>query len=172
MDPWLEHPALWPDVHDSFLAAIRDEVTPLVAPKYYVGLGRRTYLLDPDDLVFVDRPDVAVVSKSRPSGERAPVGQAAGALDVEVALSDEVTENYLEIREVETGTLVTALELLSPANKLHREHRADYERKRQRVLHSRTSLIEVDLLRAGEPMPVRGGARFVELGLRLRRARW
>src|SRR6266545_4019886 len=154
MDPWLEYPALWPDVHDSLLTAIRDEVTPLVAPKYYVGLGRRRYLLQPDDLVFVGRPDVAVVSKSSPQAERAPASQAVGVMDVEVTVSDEVTENYLEIREVENGALVTALELLSPANKLHREHREDYERKRQRILDSRTSLIEIDLLRAGEPMPI------------------
>lgn len=147
MDPWLEHPALWPDVHDRLLAAICDEVTPLVAPKYYVALGRRTYLLQPDDIVFVGRPDVSVVS------QRAPA-----AVDVEIAVSDKVTENYLEVRDVETGTLVTALEVLSPANKLHPVHREDYERKRQRILDSRTTLIEVDFLRRGAPMPLaRGG---------------
>jgi hypothetical protein len=32
MDPYLEHPALWPDVHDSVLAALRDTLAPLVAP--------------------------------------------------------------------------------------------------------------------------------------------
>src|SRR5947199_32906 len=61
MDPWLEHPALWPDVHNSVGAAIRDELTPCVAPRYYVALERRTYHLKPDDLVFVGRPDVAVI---------------------------------------------------------------------------------------------------------------
>src|SRR5688572_19039535 len=156
MDPWLEHPALWPDVHDRYLASICDEITPVVAPKYYVGLGRRTYLLQPDDLVFVGRPDVAGVSKSSPPAERAPAGQAVGVVDVEVAVSDEVSENYLEIRDVESGTLVTALELLSPANKLHREHRQDYLRKRQHILDSGTNFIEIDLLRAGEPMPLVG----------------
>jgi hypothetical protein len=45
MDPYLEHPHLWADVHDSLIAAIRDELVPLVAPKYYVGLQRHTYLL-------------------------------------------------------------------------------------------------------------------------------
>lgn len=154
MDPWLEHPALWPDVHDSFLGAIRDEVTPLVAPRYYVALGRRTYILRPDDLIFVGRPDVAVVSHPPATSGGRTAGKVMGVVDVEVALSDEVTENYLEVHDVDTGTLVTALELLSPANKLHRKQRADYERKRQRILDSGTSLIEVDLLRAGEPMRV------------------
>ena len=156
MDPWLEHPALWPDVHDRLLASISDAITPLVAPKYYVALGRRTYLLQPDDLVFVGRPDVVVASQSVPA-EGTPSSSAIDqAVDVEVAVSEEVTENYLEVRDVETGALVTALELLSPANKLHRRHREDYERKRQRILDSGTSLVEVDFLRAGEPMPLVG----------------
>ncbi len=27
MDPWLEHPDLWPDVHNSLITAIRDELS-------------------------------------------------------------------------------------------------------------------------------------------------
>ena len=154
MDPWLEHPALWPDVHDSLIAAARDELTPLVVPKYYVALGRRTYLLRPEDLLFIGRPDIAVASGSPPAASRGPTREAVGVVDVDVAVSDEVNENYLEIHDVETGAIVTALELLSPANKLHKEHREDYERKRQRILDSRTNLVEVDLLRAGRPMPL------------------
>jgi hypothetical protein len=99
-----------------------------------------------------------VVSQSPAAPERAPARDAVGVVDVEVAISDEVTENYLEVRDVETGALVTALELLSPANKLHRKHREDYERKRQRIIDSRISLIEIDLMRAGEPMPVVGSS--------------
>jgi hypothetical protein len=156
MDPWLEHPALWPDVHDRLLAAICDTISPLVAPRYYVALGRRTYLLQPDDLLFVGRPDVAVISTTPERPQPVPDRETVAVVDVEVAVADEVSENYLEVHDVETGKLVTALELLSPANKLHREHRGDYERKRRRIFDSRTSLIEVDLLRAGRPMPLVG----------------
>ena len=77
-------------------------------------------------------------------------------MSLDVLVSEEVSESYLEVHDVEKGTLVTALELLSPANKLHREHLEDYERKRQRILDSRTSLIEIDLLRAGRPMLLAG----------------
>ena len=38
MDPYLEHPALWPDVHNRLIAAISDALTPLLAPRYYIGL--------------------------------------------------------------------------------------------------------------------------------------
>lgn len=156
MDPYLEHPALWSDVHNSLIAAIRDELTAAVAPTYYVALERRTYLLKPDDVVFIGRPDIALIQ-----GNIAPVLSplplaAAGVIDVDVPMNDEVSENFLEIHEVRTGKLVTILELLSPANKLHTQGRKQYEEKRNQIFWSRTNLVEIDLLRAGEPMEVIG----------------
>jgi hypothetical protein len=157
MDPYLEHPALWPDVHNRLIAAIADHVTPLVAPRYYVALERRTYLLKPDDVVLIGRPDVAVVQA--PDRETARTRTTAGAtavLEVEVPMTDEVEEIFLEVHEVTTGRLVTILELLSPVNKLIGRGREAYEEKRAHVFRTRTSLVELDLLRAGEPMPVVG----------------
>jgi hypothetical protein len=154
MDPYLEHPALWPDVHNSLIAAIRDAIAPLVAPRYYVGLERRAYQLKPDDLALIGIADVAVITPRATEfvGPLAPAGVAMP--EVEVPMIDEVGENFLEVHEVGSGTLVTVLELLSPVNKLHGQGRQDYERKRDQVFRSRTNLVEVDLLRAGEPMPV------------------
>jgi hypothetical protein len=64
MDPYLEHPALWPDVHNSLIAEMRRDLAPRVRPKYYVGIEERTYLSDGDELVLVGRADVAVRSDS------------------------------------------------------------------------------------------------------------
>jgi hypothetical protein len=154
MDPYLEHPALWPDVHNRLITAIADELTPKVAPRYYIGLERRTYLLKPDDVVFIGRPDIAVASH-QPSPKPAALPLAeVGVLEIEVPVNDKVNENFLEVREVGTGKLVTILEMLSPANKLHGDGREQYLRKRGNVLLSFTNLVEVDLLRAGPPMPV------------------
>jgi hypothetical protein len=159
MDPYLEHPALWPDVHNSLIAAIRDEVAPLVAPRYYVGLERRAYLLTPDDVVFIGRPDIALIPRPPydPASPTEPAESAVGVLEVDVPMNDRVSESFLEIREVGTGLLITVLGLLSPANKLHAEGREQYEAKRAHILGTRTNLVEVDLLRAGRPMQVVGG---------------
>lgn len=54
--------------------------------------------------------------------------------------------------------MVTVLEILSPANKLSGEGRRQYTQKRLSVLGSLTHLVEIDLLRAGEPMPTLGYA--------------
>jgi hypothetical protein len=160
MDPYLEHPALWPDLHNSLLAAIRDAVAPHVAPRYYVALERRTYILKPDDLVvFIGRPDVAVVRRQEAVTSPPPRPAAASAvLEVDVPMADEVQEVFVEVREVTTGQCVTVLELLSPVNKLTGRGRDTYTEKRTEILRTRTSLVEVDLLRAGEPMPVVGAA--------------
>jgi hypothetical protein len=159
MDPYLEHPALWPDVHNRLIAALADDLSERVAPRYYVGLERRTYLLKADDLVFVGRLDLAVVPASDvPVVAPQLATTSTLVLEVDVPMQDEVAESFLEIREVKTGKLITMVELLSPVNKLHRQGREEYERKRGHVFRSWTSLVEVDLLRAGEPMPVIGAA--------------
>jgi hypothetical protein len=72
-----------------------------------------------------------------------------------VPLPGEVHETYLEIREVQQGDLITALEILSPANK-QGAGREFYLRKRMAILGSRSHLVEIDLIRAGAPMPVVG----------------
>ncbi|MFZ0545972.1 MAG: DUF4058 family protein [Candidatus Promineifilaceae bacterium] len=156
MDPYLEHPALWPDVHNRLIAAIADSLAEKVAPRYFIGLERRAYLLKPDDIVFVGRPDIAFVPHEPPARlSKLPLADVA-VLNVNVPMKEEVGENYLEIHEVLTGKLVTIVELLSPANKLHHQGRKEYEEKRELIFLNRTNLVEIDLLRAGEPMAVEG----------------
>jgi hypothetical protein len=156
MDPYLEHPALWPDVHNSLITAIADVLAPQLAPDYYVGVERRAYLLKPDDVVFVGRPDIAVIPHQPVIPRKLLPLAEVNVLEVEVPLNDEVSENFLEIHEVTTGKLVTVLELLSPVNKLHVEGRREYEEKRDYIFKSRTNLVEIDFLRAGTPMPIIG----------------
>lgn len=99
MDPYLEHPALWPDVHNSLITAIRDALAPLVAPRYYVALERRTYLLKPDDVVLIGRPDIAVITRAEPGPRPARPTSAATVLEVDVPMADEVAEMFLEVHD-------------------------------------------------------------------------
>lgn len=87
-----------------------------------------------------------------------PVKSATGVA-VEVPLPSVVRETWLEVRLPAGGQVVTTIELLSPTNKLPGEGRRLYETKRSLVLGSPTNLVEVDLARAGEPMPLRGVVR-------------
>src|SRR4051794_3780200 len=133
MDPWLEHPALWPDVHNSLIASIRDAMVPQVAPKYYIGLETRTHQLSPEEFAFIGVPDLVVSTLSPPVPAGPEIAAGVGVIEVELPQVEEIRETYLEVHEVRTGLLVTLIELLSPANKLFGKGRRRYERKRMAV---------------------------------------
>lgn len=161
MDPWLEHPAHWLGVHNSLITAIRDELASKIAPRYFVDIEQNTYITLLDGDIVSDRPDIIVgrtrsrkrLPRSPEPGESATVGVLK--LKIEVPVKDRIDEWYLKIRDVGTGKLVTVIEVLSPTNKSHGAGRRKYCKKRNRILDSNTNLIEIDLLRAGKPMPIK-----------------
>lgn len=156
MDPYLERPGLWPDVHNGLIAAVRDYLAPLLRPRYFVSIEERTYTVAPDDLIFAGRADVAVVEREPHPPEGDLTADADGGVMVEVPLLDEVRETFLEVRSTANERIVTVLEILSPANKRAGAGREQYAEKRLGIFATRTHLVEIDLLRAGDPMPMRG----------------
>ena len=155
MDPYLEHPGLWPDVHQRLIVAIANALAPVLRPRYRVAIEQRVYVADVEGLFFLGRPDVSVLGvkpPARPATDTPPSIAAVEPVPVVVPLPDRVREGYLEVRDVATGEVVTVLELLSPTNKHAGEGRRLYKEKRLQVLGTRTHLVEVDLLREGEPM--------------------
>lgn len=158
MNPYLENPELWPEVHSRLIVAIADELTEHLSEKYRVAIEKRTYFSSGDENLLVGIPDVSVVAKRTAESQPARTATLAPQpISVTVPMTEEVQERYLEIREVATGTVVTVIELLSPKNKRAGEGRQAYERKRNQVLASLSHLIEIDLLRGGQPPPIRGG---------------
>jgi hypothetical protein len=154
MDPYLEHPTLWPGVHNGLLAMLQLALAPQLRPRYYVTLEERMYVTEPEQRTFVGRPDVAVVA--RPETEPMPQSTSSESpvLTVRVPFPDEVRETYLEVREVGTDYVITVFEVLSPTHKRAGRGRRLYEDKRMEVLTTRSHLVEVDLIRFGEPMPL------------------
>jgi hypothetical protein len=160
MDPWLEHPDLWPDVHNSLITAMRDTLAPLVRPRYFVGVESRTTVLTGLDVDLIYRPDVAIravdlaAPKHGPSTAVLELVQAE-PVEVIVPIDDEIEETYLAIKDVPGRKLVTVIEVLSPTNKKTKDARTEYLQKRHDWIRSGVSLVEIDLLRAGEPMPLK-----------------
>ncbi len=64
MDPYLERPALWPDVHNALIAALRDALGPVLRPKYFVALEERVYTDGPGGLTLIGRPDLSVTPET------------------------------------------------------------------------------------------------------------
>jgi hypothetical protein len=154
MDPYLEDPALSPDVHHELISEIRSMLNQQVRPRYYAQIEERVYIsddTDPGRKVII--PDLRV---HRGTGKRAKNQQGVGALQVAEAvevthlLDSEIREGYVKVMDREKGSVVTIIEILSPANKVRgASGRRDYLRKRKDVLASSTHLVEIDLLRSG-----------------------
>jgi len=156
MDPYLEQPGLWLDVHNALIAEIRNALVPQLRPRYYVALEERIYLAEPAGVTFVGRPDVTVAESVEAPTHRTAATEVATLepVIVEIPLPEPVRETYLEVRLAQTHAVITVLELLSPAHKRPGEGRQHYERKRLQTLATRTHWVEIDLLRGGIPMAV------------------
>jgi hypothetical protein len=152
MDPYLELPSLWPDVHASLIGTIRDQLQQQIVPKYfaqitpYVALEQLSIEAPRRSLV----PNVAIYERDMPHGSTLVAVAHAPPL-VGVALM-EVPTRYarIEIRALSDERLVTVIEVLSPVNKRPGPDGADgYEKKRQELMNNGIHLLELDLLRAG-----------------------
>lgn len=157
MNPYLEEPTVWHSLHEQFSTYCLELLSPQVRPKYFVKLDVNIYIHElPHGPRLAGRPDVAIgpaaVTTSRGSTEilAAPMyGEFGPAIDV-------LKEVFVEIRERETRRVVTAVELLSPTNKNPGPDRELYLAKRLRYSQSDVHLVEIDLLRGGQRMPVEG----------------
>jgi hypothetical protein len=155
MNPRLESPDLWTEVHHRLISAIAIHLGPTLRPKYRVAIEKRVYFSEGDQAVEVGIPDAAVLTavQTRPSSSTATLEpQTDDSVSVTLPMTSEVKEGYLEIREISTGRVITAIEVLSPTNKRAGYGRNTYEAKRQKLLASQSHLIEIDLLRYGKPM--------------------
>ena len=155
MNPYLENPAFWSEVHNRLIVNLADSLAPLIPPQYRVAIEQRTYLSDESNSVLVGIPDVAVFSQNKvtkSTSSTATFASTSESVTVTMPMPENVKESYLEIREVATSYVVTAMEILSPKNKRAGEGRKAYERKRKEVLTTTTHLVEIDLLRGGKPM--------------------
>ena len=162
MDPYLEHPDFWQETHNRLIIAIADTIMPQIRPKYEVAIDKRIYeITDPNDSngdsLLVGIPDVAIKRQSNsPNIPTSSVATLTITLPttVKVPTTEKITQTYLEVREMTTKQVVTAIEILSPVNKRSGEGRITYLKKRQSILGSLTNLVEIDLLRKWESMPI------------------
>jgi hypothetical protein len=104
------------------------------------------------------RPDVSVAQTSpeapRTEGAVATLTEIATAILVPLPDIEEVRHYFLEIRELTTQRVVTVIEMLSPFNKRIGDGRTEYLKRRNAILNSDAHLIELDLLREGERVPM------------------
>lgn len=154
MDPYLEASTIWPDVHTSLMSIFREQLTPLLAPKYLAELETQVVIDRIDDEPQVVLPDVSITTPEVPTDVPAAVAVAAPApVRVRVPLDVPTRLVSIHIRQREPERLVAVIELLSPVNKRRGKGREAYLDKRRTFLTSPVHVIEVDLLRSYPRMP-------------------
>jgi hypothetical protein len=158
MNPYLENPELWPEFHSRLMVALADTIFPHIRPKYRVAVEKRVYQEVDGNSVLIGIPDVTIATSLKPTNQAssnvAVISPPVKPVTVNIPIPEEIRETYLEVREVATGEVITVIELLSPKNKRQGEGRKAYQNKRLQILGSSTHLVEIDLLRGGEAMPI------------------
>jgi hypothetical protein len=152
MDPYLEQH--WRDVHSRLVIYACDQMQEYLPEELFARVEERVYVENPlsDDRSIY--PDVRVV-------EYRPATHAAVAVagEIEIAESwvvesndEPITETYIEIRDVGSGNrIVSVIEFLSPTNKVAGSGQAQYLQKQAELRQGGVSLVEIDLVRVGDP---------------------
>jgi Protein of unknown function (DUF4058) len=162
MDPYLELQSAWPDFHNRLIAEICNELGARLTDSYVARVDERvevaTWAPEPPRSfrpdILVGRFDTRAVSP----GSNVTTASAATLEPKLVEILDrdpeEVRITWVEIRALPELELVTAVEVLFPINKSGQGRQA-YLDKRDKLHASRVSLVEIDLLIGGAPLPMK-----------------
>lgn len=163
MDPFIEGCGLWEDFHGHLIEDVGRYLTGVVPERYLVRTGERNYVVlasEESSKRHPFKPDVSITSHHVDREASTAVVEAAAdpdELTMQAFVEEEFRETFIEIQDGDAdGSLVTCIEVLSPSNKKPNSVGWDqYLRKRQGILQSRSAnLIEIDLLRGGQRMPM------------------
>lgn len=155
MDPYLEDPAIFPDLHERLIGIIAEKLAPPLAPKYVAELRTQIVIeeIETDDS-FGAIPDVTVSEVKETATVYAATPVKPVRVRVPTLFSTRVVSAYIRLRENEK--LVAVIEILSPFNKRPGKGRSEYLEKRKTFLDSRVHYIEIDVLRKFPRMPFEG----------------
>ncbi len=151
MDPWLE--LHWRDVHARLIIYAADQLQ-FQLPEPLVARAEEDVSVDiQEESPASARPDV-YVAEDRPGGLERSVATltppAAVATPLLVRLPEPEVQRRIEIIDPSSGgRVVTAIEVLSPSNKLPGRARRAYTAKQRDYLSAGVNLLEIDLVRKG-----------------------
>jgi hypothetical protein len=146
MDPYLEHPRLWPSVHARFIVYTCDFLQPSLLPRYVASIEERVYVQGSE----TERsPDLWVRRQKKKIKASVATLEADEPVVVEVP-DGETHETYVAILDTHADQkLVSVIEVVSPTNKYAGPGRDSYRAKQREELSSDVHLVEIDLLRTG-----------------------
>lgn len=160
MDPYLEKYQFWSDFTPRFLANISNSLNARLLPRYETRIEEYVVVTHEDMRLHRVRPDVTISA----TPDWSPGSTLVSATDLaNVAVAeleypdlDPLTQRCIKVIDRKNRRVVTVMEVLSPTNKQPGEDGIEtYLAKRAEYLASDAHLVEIDLLRGGERLPMR-----------------
>lgn len=154
MDPFLENPHEWPGVHVRLIVVLCDLLIEKLPANFSAKIEGGVKVFDEawPYTIPMKKPDI-YVTKNSPirSAQPDPVAIVQPTTYYEVEM-EAVTPRWIEIVDLKSRQMVTAIEVLSPSNKGRDFHA--FNQKRDLVIEAGGNWVEIDLLRRGKrPKP-------------------
>ena len=151
MDPYLER--FWRDVHARLIIYAADQLQGNLPSDLRARVEERVVVEPGDGDYRSVYPDIRIVQRGHGPSHATTTETSAATLEpITLRLDDEpMTETFIEIIDVGSGKqVVSVIEVVSLANKLPGDSQEKYRRKRDELRYGGVSLVEIDLLRAGQ----------------------
>ena len=154
MDPYLEDPDLWPDVHAGLIGEVQAELNRQIAPHYVARVEQRVFISDENDpgrdvIVRVVRSNRLAAAPAAVAVPQA-AADAVPSFEVTTEIDEEVVESFVRVYDRRDRSVVTLIEVPSPADKTPGSAgRRAYQEERSEVMASPAHFVEIDLLRGG-----------------------
>jgi len=155
MDPFLEHHAIFPGLHDRLIAYLSEALQLSLPAPYFAEINERLWVENSERRIGSDvdvlRGNLPRTRRDSDEGGVAVLVEPVKPILITIPVEEDRQTN-LEIRTpLDDGErVVTTIEVLSPTNKTPGpKGRTLYLSKQQEVLDSDSNLVEIDLLRGG-----------------------
>ncbi len=149
MDPWLE--SRWPEVHARLIVYSSNQINRTLPDDLQANIEESLTVHASDQDSRGIRPDVHVTEDLFSNG----AGGAATATSTAETIAEPLLmkrpphpSRHVEIVDKD-GRIITAIEILSPWNKVGSRNREQYTRKQLDYMAAGVNLVEIDLIRQG-----------------------
>ncbi|MEZ6060008.1 MAG: DUF4058 family protein [Planctomycetaceae bacterium] len=146
MDPFLED--VWPEVHASLIVYARNQINDQLPGDLRAKIERTLSVFANDAADRSVRPDVHVSEVSE-FGSFQSAQSGVAVADPVVVTRDPGRYRHVEIAD-SSGRVITAIEFLSPWNKVGKRGQQQYTRKQLEFMEAGVNLVEIDLVRQGD----------------------
>lgn len=156
MDPFLE--AHWGDVHTTLSTYIRNELRAQLPEGLKARIEESVILEAVDDDLAGENygriyPDVGVLESPTSRGSSASSLGGVAVSEPIITTTKFVPRTQRAVHIFDTNKkmrLVTAIELISPGNKIGSRNRDVFQTRQESILEAEASLVEIDFIRQGQ----------------------